>query len=99
LISPETPGEGTVGVTNLKTRKIFLWAAWQPDRRGACFLVHELTHYLQAVNRVPYDSSAELEPLAYQTEAKCHDLMDDPAAAEWARDRARVFQTELAAPH
>ncbi len=61
-----------IGVTSLSTGYIYVYPGWREGDGDTCVLVHELTHWLQVVNRVEIHPIARLEVQAYDVTAKCY---------------------------
>lgn len=72
-------------VTDMRTGEIYLYAGWSGDAADNCLLAHELTHWLQRFQRMPWACSS-LEPAAYRITLACYRHYRQPAQlVAWAR--------------
>ncbi len=91
--------DDTMGITNLRDGRIFLYPGWQLDNRDACVAVHELTHYLQVVNHAVLEPSEANEPLAYIVTEKCYRMFGRPDLADWAHGKVLEMDELLTSRH
>lgn len=58
-----------------------------------CTIAHELTHYLQFVNKVQFNNICELEPPAYAVETTCFHMYLKDENEKWSLEQADNYRT------
>lgn len=79
-----------VAKTNLRTGVITLHSDFYTMSKveQQCTLAHELTHFLQGMNRIKFNKVSELEVPAYAVEAACLKMNGYTEAEKWAVDQS-----------
>lgn len=82
-------GAAARGMTDMETGQIAVYLGWTATSNfGRCLLAHELTHWLQVVNRRRYVHASDIEPEAYLVTAECFRALGDRDNERWARGEA-----------